>query len=95
MIRGDLQRRHSLRFHVPQEVHQVAAVGLDRVVDKSASQIQGTRAPAVLGVSPPVASRARARKASTLAAAGASPSRKSVRSGTRESVGRGWAAGPE
>src|SRR3954471_13915936 len=51
--------------------------------DSRASQIQGTRAPAVVGASPPVAARALARKASTLAAAGASPSRKSLRSGTR------------
>src|SRR3954471_4366931 len=51
--------------------------------ESRASQIQGTRAPAVVGASPPVASRARARKASILAAAGASPSRKSLRSGTR------------
>ena len=50
-------------------------------LDKSASQIQGTRAPAVMLALLPVASRARARKASTLVAAGASPSRKSVRSG--------------
>ena len=36
-----------------------------------------------MSASPPTASRARARKASTLAAAGASPSRKSLHSGTR------------
>src|SRR3954453_12733586 len=51
-------------------------------LDKSASQIQGTRAPAVMLASLPVAARAWARKASTLAAAGLSPSRNSVRSGT-------------
>src|SRR4051795_70629 len=50
--------------------------------DRSASQIQGTRAPAVMFASLPVAARAWARKASTLAAAGLSPSRNSVRSGT-------------
>src|SRR3954447_3681841 len=58
--------------------------------ESRASQIQGTRAPAVVGASPPVAARALARKASTLAAAGASPSRKSLRSGTRG--GRGGTA---
>src|SRR5271166_5926793 len=49
--------------------------------DSRASQIHGTRAPAVVGASLPVASRAWARKASTLAAAGPSPSRKSPRAG--------------
>ena len=48
----------------------------------SASQIQGTRSPAVVGASAPVASRARARKLATLSAAGLSPSRKSLRSDT-------------
>src|SRR4051794_30141715 len=51
-------------------------------LDRSASQIQGTRAPAVMLASLPVPARAWARKASTLAAAGESPSRNSVRSGT-------------
>jgi len=51
-------------------------------LDSSASQIQGTSAPAVADRSP-VASRARVRKASTLSAAGASPSKKSLRSGAR------------
>src|SRR6516164_7201727 len=56
---------------------------LSEGLDSSASQIQGTRAPAVVGASLPVASRARARKASTFSAAGLSPSRKSLASGTR------------
>jgi len=38
-------------------------------LDRSASQIHGTRAPAVAGASLPVAARARARKASTFSAA--------------------------
>src|SRR5262249_31060628 len=56
-------------------------------LESRASQIQGTRAPAVVGASAPVAANAWARKASTLAAAGASPSRNSLRSGTRGTRG--------
>src|SRR5262249_54209243 len=51
-------------------------------LESRASEIQGTRAPAVVGASVPVAARALARKAPTFSAAGASPSRKSLRSGT-------------
>ena len=32
VVGGDLQRRDALRLHVPEEVHEVAAVGLDRMV---------------------------------------------------------------
>ena len=32
MVGGDLQRHDALRLHVPEEVHEVAAVGLDRMV---------------------------------------------------------------
>ena len=32
VVGGDLQGCHPLGLHVPQEVHQVAAIGLDRVV---------------------------------------------------------------
>ena len=49
VVGRDLQRSHPLGLHVPQEVHEVAAVGLDRWFESSASQIQGTRAPAVSG----------------------------------------------
>ena len=56
--------------------------------ESSTSQIQGTRAAVALGVSLSVAEKARARKASTFSAAGASPSRKSLRSG-RSGVRRG------
>src|SRR5262249_17178080 len=43
---------------------------------------------------PPEASRARVRKSATLSAAGASPSRKSLRSGTRGGRGGGRAGRP-
>ena len=34
MVGSDLQRRHSLGLHLPQEVHEVATVGFDRVVGR-------------------------------------------------------------
>src|SRR5208337_4836932 len=62
-------------------------------LDRSASQIQGTRAPAVLGASPPVASRARARKASTLAAGRGVALQEVGPLGHQGSVGRGGRLG--
>ena len=72
---------------MPQEVHEIAAVGLDRVVREPQHIADPGHAPAVVSASLPVASSTRARKASTLAAAGESPSRKSLRSGTRGARG--------
>ena len=64
----------SLGLHVPQEVHEVAAVGFDRIVD-AASRRSTHQGPGGGGASLPVASRARATKASTCGGP-------SVRSGT-------------
>ena len=91
VIGGDLQGSDALRLHVADEIHEVAAVGLDRVVGQQRVADPRHQCRGGTLADPPLASRARARKASTLSAAGASPSRKSLRSGTR--VGRGGVAG--
>ena len=67
MVGGDLQRSHPLGLHVPQEVHEVAAVGLDRVVREQRVADPGHQGPGRGRGSLPVAAKAWARKASTLA----------------------------
>ena len=83
VVGGDVQGVDALGPHVAHEVGEVAAVGLDGVVRQ-----QGVADPGHEGAGGGRhvalrAAQARARKASTLAAAGASPSRTSVRSGRR------------
>ena len=45
MVGGDLQRVDSLGLHVPQEVHEVAAVGFDRVVRQQRVADPGDQGP--------------------------------------------------
>ena len=82
MVGGDFQRVDALGLHVPHEVHEVAAVGFDRVVREQHIADPGDEGPGGGRGIVPVAANAWERKASTLSAAGASPSRKSLRSGT-------------
>ena len=80
MVGRDVQRVDALCSHVPHEVQEIAAVGLDRVVrqkhiaDPGHERPGGTHGLAAGGL------ERRARKASTFSAAGASPSRSSLRS---------------
>ena len=45
VVGGDLQRGHPLGLHVPQEVHEVAAIGLDRVVRQQGVADPGHQGP--------------------------------------------------
>ena len=79
VVGGDVERVDALRLHVADEVGEVAAVGFDRVVREQSVADPGDER-AAAGAASPQAARAWVRKASTLLAAGESPSRKSVRS---------------
>jgi hypothetical protein len=94
VVGGRVEGIDPLSLHVPEEVHEVSAVGLDRVVGEERIADPGDQGPGGGGASVPVAASAWARKASTLSTAGASPSRKSLRSGTRGTrAGAGGRAG--
>ena len=93
VVGRDLKRRDPLRLHVPQEVHEVAAVGLDRSLRRGARRRSRVRAPGP--DSRPCRWRQRTPGRGRLRPfrpqPASRPSRKSLRSG-RRGAGRGDAS---
>ena len=88
MIGGGLKGSDALLLHVADEIHEVAAIRLDGVVGQQRVADPRHQRLRPCPIRRRLAARARDRKASTLSAAGASPSRKSLVSGTRVGAAR-------